>query len=95
MQQGRRWLPRRPLVWVVDGGCAAVSLAWAWVKPQVAMGSRWRWDAALEHRPATQSPSKCGPKPTPGKRQRSVHTWAERAATPWETVDVDGYGGPA
>jgi hypothetical protein len=93
MPQGRRGRPRRPRVWGVDGGWAAVSLAWACVKPQVAMGARWRWDAALEQRPATQSPSKRGPKLTQGKRQRRVHAWAERADPPWETVDVDGYGG--
>jgi hypothetical protein len=36
----RRWLPERQLVLVVDGGCAAVSLALACVKRQVAMVSR-------------------------------------------------------
>jgi DDE superfamily endonuclease len=93
MQQVRRWLPGRPLVLVVDGGFAAVSLALACVKPQVAMVSRLRWDAALYHRPGTQSPSKRGRKPTKGKRQRRLQAWAERADTPWETVDVDWYGG--
>ena len=28
-----------------------------------------------------------------GKRQRRLHAWAERADTPWETVEVDWYGG--
>jgi hypothetical protein len=78
---------------VVDGGFAAVSLALACVKHQVAMVSRLRWDAALYHRPGTQSPRKRGRKPTKGKRQRSLQAWAERADTPWETVDVDWYGG--
>jgi hypothetical protein len=45
MQQVRRWLPGRPLVLVVDGGLAAVSLAF--VKHQVAIVSRVWWDAAL------------------------------------------------
>jgi hypothetical protein len=93
MQQVRRWLPGRPLVLVVDGGFAAVSLALACVKSQVAMVSRLRWDAALCHRPAPHSPGKRGPKPLKGKRQRSLQTWAERADTPWETVEVDWYGG--
>jgi hypothetical protein len=72
MQQARRWLPGRRLVLVVDGGVAAVSLALAWVKHQVVMVSRWRWDAALYHPPGAQPPGKRGPKPLKGKRQRSV-----------------------
>jgi hypothetical protein len=47
MQQVHRWLPGRPLVLVVDGGFAAVSLALACVKSQVAMVSRLRWAAAI------------------------------------------------
>jgi DDE superfamily endonuclease len=93
MQQVRRWLPERPLVLVVDGGFAAVSLALACVKSQVTMVSRLRWDAALYHRPAPQSPGKRGPKPLKGKRQRSLQAWAERTDTAWETVEVDWYGG--
>jgi len=46
-QQVRRGLPARRLVLVVDGGFAAVSLALACVKSRLAMGSRWRWEAAL------------------------------------------------
>lgn len=42
MQQARRWLPERRLVLVVDGGFAAVSLARACVKSQVALVSRLR-----------------------------------------------------
>src|SRR5215510_5680482 len=93
MQQVRRWLPGRPLVLVVDGGFAAVSLALACMKSQVAMVSRRRWDAALYHQPAPHPPGKRGPKPLKGKRQRSLQAWAERADTPWETVEVDWYGG--
>ena len=93
MRQVRRWLPGRPLVLVVDGGFAAVSLALACVKSRVAMVSRLRWDAALYHRPAPHPPGKRGPKPLKGKRQRRLQAWAERADTPWETVEVDWYGG--
>jgi DDE superfamily endonuclease len=93
MRQVRRWLPGRPLGLVVDGGFAAVSLALACVKSQVAMVSRLRWDAALYHRPAPHPPGKRGPKPLKGTRQRRVQAWAERADTPWETVEVDWYGG--
>ena len=93
MKQVRRWLPGRRLVLVVDGGFAAVSLALACIKSQVRMVSRLRWDAALYHRPEPQPPGKRGRKPLKGKRQRSLQGWAERSDTPWETVEVDWYGG--
>jgi hypothetical protein len=93
MKQVRRWLPGRRLVLVVDGGFAAVSLALACVKHQVVMVSRLRWDAALYHPPAPQPPGKRGPKPTKGKRQRRLQGWAERSDTPWESVEVEWYGG--
>jgi hypothetical protein len=92
MQQGRRWLPGRQLVLVVDGGVAAVSLALAGVKQQVTMGSRLRWDAARYHPPEPQPLGKRGPKPTKGERQRSLQGWAERSDPPWEDVEVDWYG---
>ena len=93
MKQVRRWLPGRRLVLVVDGGFAAVSLALACVTHHVTMVSRLRWDAALYHEPAPQPPGKRGPKPIKGKRQRSLQGWAERSDTPWETVEVEWYGG--
>jgi hypothetical protein len=93
MKQVRRWLPGRLLVLVVDGGFAAVSLALACVTHHVAMVSRLRWDAALYHPPLPQPQGKRGPKPTKGKRQRSLQSWAERSDTPWETVEVVWYGG--
>lgn len=93
MKQVRRWLPERRLVLVVDGGFAAVSLALVWVKHKVAMVSRLRWDAALYHRPGPHPKGKRGPKPAKGTRQRSLQAWASRSDTPWETVEVDWYGG--
>jgi hypothetical protein len=93
MQQVRRWFSERQRVLVVDGGFAAVALALACVKHQVTMVSRLRWEAALYHEAGPQPPGKRGPKPTQGKRQRSLQAWAERADTPWETVEVDWYGG--
>jgi hypothetical protein len=93
IKQVRRWLPGRRVVLVVDGGFAAVSLALACVKHQVVMVSRLRWDAALYHRPGPQPPGKRGPKPLKGQRQRGLQTWAARSDTPWETVEVDWYGG--
>jgi hypothetical protein len=93
MKQVRRWLPGQRLVLVVDGGFAAVSLALACVKHHVVMVSRLRWDAALYHPPEPQPPGKRGRKPTKGPRQRSLQAWANRRDTPWETVEVDWYGG--
>jgi hypothetical protein len=93
MKQVRRWLPGQRLVLVVDGGFAAVSLALACVTHHVVMVSRLRWDAALDHPPEPQPPGKRGRKPTKGPRQRSLQAWANRSDTPWETVEVDWYGG--
>jgi hypothetical protein len=93
MRQVRRWLPGHRLVLVVDGGFAAVSLALACVKSHVVMVSRLRWDAALYHPPGLQPPGKRGPKPTKGKRQRSLQEWAVRSDTPWESIEMDWYGG--
>jgi hypothetical protein len=59
----RRWLPERRLVLGVDGGFAAVSLALAWVNSRVAMGSRVRWEAALDPPPEPQRPGQRGRKP--------------------------------
>jgi DDE superfamily endonuclease len=93
MQQVRRWLPGQRLVLVVDGGFAAISLALACIQSQVVMVSRLRWDAALYHRPGLQPQGKRGPKPLKGKRQRSLQGGANRSDTPWETVEVNWYGG--
>jgi hypothetical protein len=93
IKQGRRWLPGRRLVLVVDGGFAAVSLALACITHQVVMVSRLRWDAALYQRPGSQPQGKRGPKPTKGKRQRHLLGWASRSDTPWEDVEVNWYGG--
>jgi DDE superfamily endonuclease len=93
IQPVRRWLPERPLVLVVDGGFAAISLALACVKSQVTMVSRLRWEAALYHRPAPRPQGKRGPQPLQGTRQHRLQAWAERTDTPWETVEVDWYGG--
>ena len=89
MNQGRRWLPERLLVLVVDGGFAAVALALACKDSQVVMVARLRLDAALYHPPAPPPPSKRGRKPTQGKRQQSLKVWAARSDTPWEELEVD------
>jgi hypothetical protein len=93
MKQTRRWLPGRLLVFVVDGGFAAVALARACVASQVTMVSRLRLDAALYHPPVPPLPGKRGRKPTKGARQRRLKVWAARADTPWQETTVDWYRG--
>ena len=93
MKQVRRWLPGRRLVLVVDGGFAAVSLALACVKSQVAMVSRLRWDAALYHPPGPQPPGKRGPKPTEGEAPTELAELGGALRYPLGDVEVDWYGG--
>jgi hypothetical protein len=93
LQPVRRWLPGHRLVWVVDGGCAAVSLARACITPPVVRGSRRRWEAALYQPPGPQPPGQRGPTPRQGPRHRRGQAWAERADTPWDTVAGAWSGG--
>ena len=92
-KQTRRWLPERLLVLVVDGGFAAVALAWAWVDSHVTRVSRLRLDAALYHPPVPSPPGKRGRKPAKGTRQRSLKVWAARADPPWQETTLDWYRG--
>ena len=91
--QIRRWLPERELMRVLDGGFAAVTLARDCQHPQVALIGRWRLDAARYDPPGSQPPSKRGPKPKKGPRQRRLTEWAGGVDTPWEEIEVDWYGG--
>lgn len=91
--QVRRWLPERELILVLDGGFAAVKLARDCQRHQVALICRLRLDAALYDPPGSQPPSKRGPKPKKGPRQRRLTEWAGSADTPWEEIEVDWYGG--
>jgi hypothetical protein len=91
--QVRRWLPERELILVLDGGFAAVKLAHDCQRHQVAMICRLRLDAALYDPPGPQPPSKRGPKPKKGQRQRRLTEWAGDRETPWERIEVDWYGG--
>src|SRR5207253_48618 len=93
MKLVRRWLPDRIIVLVVDGGFAAVELALACVGQNVVMVSKMRMDAALYHKPGVQPKGKPGPKPSKGKRQRSLAIWAARSDTAWEEIEVNWYGG--
>jgi hypothetical protein len=93
VMQVRRWLPERELIVALDGGFAAVELAHACRRHRVTLICRLRLDAALYHPPGPQPPSKRGPKPKKGRRQRRLVEWASRRDTPWEPVEVEWYGG--
>lgn len=94
LKQVRRWLPQHPLVLIVDGGLASLSLGWSCVALEATMVSRLRWDAALYHEPPKRRlPGQRGPKPKKGKRQRSLKEWAQRRDTPWVKEEIDWYGG--
>lgn len=93
MRQLRRWLPDRAIILVVDGAFAATSLALSCAGCSVVMVSRLRLDARLFHEPGPRKPGTRGRKPSKGARQRSLRHWAARSDTPWETEQVDWYGG--
>jgi hypothetical protein len=91
--QVRRWSPERPIVLVLDGGFAAVKLARACRRHQVALICRLRLDAGLYDPPGEQPASKRGPKPKKGRRQLKLNECAQRKDTPWEDKAVEWYGG--
>jgi hypothetical protein len=74
-------------------GLHAVSPALAYVKSQVAMVSRLRWDGALYHQLGSPAPGNRGPKPSKENRQQGFQAWSNRSDTPWEDVEVDWYRG--
>jgi DDE superfamily endonuclease len=91
--QVRRWFPERRVVLVLDGGFAAVKLARACRRHQVALVCRLRLDAGLYEPPGEPPPGKRGRKPKKGPRQVKLTEWARRDDTPWEEVDIEWYGG--
>jgi hypothetical protein len=91
--QVRRWDPERAIVLVLDGGFAAVKLARACRRHQVALVCRLRLDAGLYDLPGEQPASKRGPKPKKGRRQLKLNERAQREDTPWEEKEVEWYGG--
>jgi hypothetical protein len=93
--QVRRWLPKRPLVLVVDGGLAAVKLGLRCAADSVDMTfvSRLRLDAVLHDTPLPQPKGKRGPKPKKGPRQPSLKSRLTDPAMLWQTVELAWYGG--
>ncbi len=90
-----RWLPGRELVFVGDGGFAAVELfATCQAAPQpVRLVVRLRLDAALYAPPSPQPKSKRGPKPKKGARQPNLKARLADPQTRWQRVTLRWYGG--
>ena len=89
-----RWLPKRLVVLVVDGGYAAVKLALVCAgTPNLVLVFRLRGKARLYDKPDPQTAGKSGPKPLKGARQLSPKERAADAATLWEEKELNWYGG--
>ena len=95
LQQCYRWCATRPLVLLVDGGYAAVSLGLACsALPHLAiLVTRLRLDAALYNPPLPPDPHRRGPKPQKGPRQTSLKTRAADVQTIWQTQEIQWYHG--
>jgi hypothetical protein len=91
----RRWLPKKMLVLVTDGGLTAVKLGLrcAHYANPVTYVSRLRLDAVLHDPPGPQPQGKRGPKPKKGKRQPALKTVLLDPATQWTQGEIDWYGG--
>jgi hypothetical protein len=89
-----RWLPKRLIVLVVDGGYSAVKLALVCGNtPNLALVTRLRWDASLYHDAPKRVEGQRGPTPEKGARQRSPQQVVNRKDTVWEESEVSWYGG--
>lgn len=89
----RGWYPAREIVFVGDGEYAAVELVAVCQRWRVKLVARLRMDAGLYDFPASQPPSKRGPKPKKGARQAG---FAERLCDPkaaWQCLSLLWYGG--
>ena len=91
----RRWLPEPQMVWVVDGGLAAIKLGQrcrSYANP-VTYVSRLRLDAGLYDWPGPQPTGKRGPNPKKGARQAALKACLHDPATVWRTITSDWYRG--
>jgi hypothetical protein len=95
LKQVYRWCASRPLVLLVDGGYAAVSLGLtcnAFAHPAILV-TRLRLDAALYDPPPPPDPHRRGPKPQKGNRQKSLKKRAADPQTVWTTQEIAWYHG--
>ena len=95
LKQVYRWCATRPLILLVDGGYAAVSLGLACgdLPHPVTLVTRLRLDAALYDPPPPPQPHRKGRKPQKGARQPSLKTRAAEAQTAWQTPEIQWYHG--
>ena len=91
----RRWIPRRAIVLVADGGYAAVKLALCCVglPTAVTLVCRMRLDAALYDPPPAHKPSRRGRVAKKGKKQRSLAKRLNDPSIKWTTIRVRWYDG--
>lgn len=91
----RRWLPKRALVLVVDGGLAAVKLGLQCAADSLGITyvSRLRLDAVLHDKPLPQPKSKRGKKPKKGPRQASLKSRLSDPTTVWQRHEIAWDGG--
>ena len=91
----RRWLPKKKLVLVTDGGLTAVKLGLrcAGYAHPVTYVSRLRLDAVLHDPPGPPVAGKRGPKPKKGKRQASLKQVVLDPLTRWTEHEINWYGG--
>ena len=91
----RRWIPRRVIVLVADGGYAAVKLALccAGLPTAVTLVCKMRLDAALYDPPPARRPGRKGRVPKKGKKQRSLAKRINDPSIQWTTIRVRWYDG--
>jgi hypothetical protein len=91
----RRWLPKRLLVLVVDGGLSAVKLGLRCAADSAGITyvSRLRLDAVLHDRPLPKPKGKRGPQPKKGGRQPSLKSRLTDKMTLWQHTELAWYGG--
>ena len=81
------------VVFLGDGGYAAVKFMWTCINSNATLICRFRLDASLYDWPEVQPKGKRGRKPKKGKRQRSLKAIATDPSTEWISRTVAWYGG--
>lgn len=81
------------VVFLGDGGYAAVKFMQICIRANAILVCRFRLDAALYNRPPIQPKGKRGRKPKTGKKQQSLKQIAASVDTEWITQTVSWYGG--
>lgn len=91
--QTRRWMKKRAMTLVVDGGLAAIELGHRCIQGGVTLVATLRLDARLFDEAGKQPSGKPGPKPKKGQRQPSLKKRLEDPTTLWERITMPWYNG--